>query len=551
MNRLAIACFLALLPATAYAEARTEYRAFWVDTFNTNFNSHHDVVAVVVQAKASGANAIVAQVRRRGDSWYLNSLEPPPDFIPIDPGFDPLRDLIAEAHANAIEVHAFAILGAIWNKNPSFLPSSTLGPPLNPNHVFNLHGGYDPVTNRIVPGPDNWLTRTLLPDGAAGITFQGHRIGAEFWIDFGHPAAAAYTVDVLMKLVRNYNIDGLHLDRIRYPELAATGQTPRTGANIGYNAQSIARFQQRYGIASDSPAPDPGDPLWSHWRRDQVTNIVRRVYLNVLAFRPELKVSAALIAFGDGPVTEEAWTSTEAYWRVYQDWRAWTEEGILDIAIPMNYKRDHIPAQAVWTDNWNEWTKNHQYGRSAMIGLGVYLNSIEGSLRQVRRSLEASAAGNRAIGVALYSLANPDTAVPANALSIPPGKDTPTRGSAEFAFALTVGNFAYEDPVVYSSPIFSEPALPPVMQWKESLLFGHAMGYAIRADGTPLDTAVVTMESVDGSVTRTTATDGGGFFGGVDLAPGKYIVAARLGPNVLRSAVVEVAAGSVTTVRLR
>src|SRR5205823_6586302 len=123
-----------------------------------------DVVAIVTQAQAAGANMLVAQVRRRGDAWYLQSLEPPPDFTPLDAGFDPLRDLIEAAHAKSMEVHAFTIVGAIWNKNPAFAPSATLGAPVRPEHVFNRHSGYDPVSQQIVPGPDNWLTRTLLPD---------------------------------------------------------------------------------------------------------------------------------------------------------------------------------------------------------------------------------------------------------------------------------------------------------------------------------------------------------------------------------------------------
>ena len=73
-----------------------------------------------------------------------------------------------------------------------------------------------------------------------------------------------------------------------------------------------------------------------------------RDYLAALAVKPNLKISAALIAFGGGPVCpstatcatdKEIWeksASAEAYWRVYQDWRAWTEEGIIDIAIPMS-----------------------------------------------------------------------------------------------------------------------------------------------------------------------------------------------------------------------
>ena len=171
---------MSMASASASAQSVSQYRAFWVDTFNTTLNNHSDIVAVVNNAKAAKANAIFAQVRRRGDSWYLNSLDPPPDFAPIVAGFDPLQDLIVEAHASGIEVHAFVIIGAVWNKNPNFAPSATLGPPTNPNHVFNLHGGYNPATQQIVQGPNNWLTRTLLPDGANGVSFQGHRVGSDF-----------------------------------------------------------------------------------------------------------------------------------------------------------------------------------------------------------------------------------------------------------------------------------------------------------------------------------------------------------------------------------
>ena len=175
-----------------------------------------------------------------------------------------------------------------------------MGPPTNPNHVFNLHGGYNPATQQIVQGPNNWLTRTLLPDGANGISFQGHRVGSDFWLDLGHPDAAAYTSDVLLHLARNYDIDGLHLDRIRYPEISVSGQTPSTGTNIGYNETSVARFQRRHGIAAGSPPPAKNNPLWNQWRRDQVSNLVRRVYLNAFAIKPHLKLSASLIAFGGG-----------------------------------------------------------------------------------------------------------------------------------------------------------------------------------------------------------------------------------------------------------
>src|SRR5688572_5911801 len=210
----------------ALAQPREEYRAFWVDTFNTLLNSHANVLTVINNAKLAKANAIFVQIRRRGDSWYLNTLEPLADRQTFTPsGFDPLQDLITEAHKpeNNLEVHAFVIIGAIWNRDPR---CPLLQPPTG--HIFLSRGGYSTTTANIAPGPNTWLTRTLLPDtgphqttcqtATPNISFNGHRFGADFWIDLGHPDAAAYTNDVLMRLVQNYNIDGLHLDRIRYPE---------------------------------------------------------------------------------------------------------------------------------------------------------------------------------------------------------------------------------------------------------------------------------------------------------------------------------------------
>ncbi len=73
------------------------------------------------------------------------------------------------------------------------------------------------------------------------------------------------------------------------------------------------------------------------------------------------------------------------------------------------------------------------------------------------------------------------------------------------------------------------------------------MGFARRTDNTPLDTATVTIKNLDNGTTRTTASDGGGFYGGVDLGPGQYLVKAELGQDVLYSCVAGVTPGQVTT----
>lgn len=542
-------CLLLCL-ATFVSAQRSEYRGFWVDTFNTEFNTHTDVVNIVNSAKSANANAIFAQVRRRGDAWYITALEP--KFAGIAAGFDPLADLITVAHAEGIEVHAFVSMGAIHRSNGA-APAITL--PASPLHVFNQHGGWDPASQTIVPGPNNWLTRTLLPDSFS-TSFQGHRFGSDFWIDFGHPDAEAYTVNVVMHLVNNYDIDGLHLERIQYPDFSAEGQTPANGANVGYNTVSVDRFNTHY---SRTGTPAAGDPLWMQWRRDQVTNIVRRVYLSAISAKPHLKLSGAFIAFGGAPASEAEWSSADAYWRVYQDWRAWTEEGIVDIAIPMNYKREHLAEQATQFQQWNEWTRNHQYNRSALIGLGSFINPVEGNLRQVRSSLISNPKTNSAKGVVFFSMAASNAIATTETSSTPlvnpfaiPPSITDIRSFAEFASSLVTGASPdgltrYEDPVTNPTAIFADVAAIPVHAWKATPTKGHLMGFARRPDGTALDTATVTIENLATGDLRTGATDGGGFYGGVDLAPGNYRVTASLGPTTLYACSAVVSAGVVTT----
>lgn len=527
---------LALLVAAACApelraQTRTEYRAFWVDTFNTNLNNHNDVLAVVNNAKAAKANALFVQVRRRGDSWYLNSLEPAGDRTPFAAGFDPLLDIITTAHAEGIEVHAFVIMAAVWGRAPNLFP------PESPSHVFNLHGGFNPATNTITPGPSNWLTRTLLPDNTTpGITYQGHRFGSDFWIDFGHPDAAKYTAEVVKHLVVNYDIDGLHLDRIRYPEFSVAAgqpaQTPSNGTNVGYNPTSVERFQRVNNIPVGSAPPATNNALWNQWRRDQVSNVVRRVYLEALAVKPQLKISAALIAFGGIANTNDAtWNSAEAYWRVYQDWRAWTQEGILDLVIPMAYKAEHTASVRPQYDQWDAWLRTHLYDRAGLMGQGASVNAVEGTLRQTRRTL-TPAGVTPLSGIIFFSMATNNIAVANNPFALPAPVNTPARTFAEFAAGLTTGK-SVNGATLYEpagqTPIFAVPANVPTFSWKLAPAKGHVKGEVFGPDEKPLDTAVVNIVNLDTQATRSTKTDGNGFFGAVDLVPGPY--RATVGPS--------------------
>jgi uncharacterized lipoprotein YddW (UPF0748 family) len=509
----ALALLAGIAPVSAQGQGQDgQYRAFWVDTYNSRLNSSADITAIVDRARSAGVNALFVQVRRRGDAWYLRGREPLPEGVAIDGGFDPLAEMLSQAHAAGIEVHAFVTVGAIWNM-------STL--PQQPDHVFNQHGfnAAGPL-----PAAANWLTRTRLPDGSQ-TSYGGYRFGTDFWLDFGHPDAAAYTVDLLVQLVKSYDLDGLHLDRLQYPELTEGGS-----ASVGYNDVSLDRFRRHYARAADSD-PSADDAAWSDWRRAQVTGLLRRIYLSVLAMKPRLKVSAGVVATGAAPTNEGGWAGTDAYARTFQDWRSWMEDGLLDVVVPLDFRAEHQASESDAFNGWVNWTRDHQYQRQALIGLGSYLNSIEGTLRQIRTTMQPAA--NPIDGVVLYSMGAHNAPVTRNPIAVPAGRDTPLRPFDDLSSGLrtgrTVSGQALESGITFTSSngaggVFASSSLP-ALTWKNGTArTGHVMGTVTNGDGRALDTATVVLESEDGGTRYTTATDGGGFFGRVDLAPGTWRV---------------------------
>ena len=469
---LRIACLL--LAGAALAGAQ-QYRAFWVDAFHRGGKSPAQIDQMLDDVVASRGNTVFAQIRRRADSYYLRSLEPPADDPDYSPAFDALQYLVERAHARGIEVHGWMTV----------TPAGTSS---NPAHLSNQHGAK-------AAGDAMWMT--VSARGAVSTS-----------VDPGHPAAARYLADVLLEPARWYAVDGLHLDYIRYPE----------DADYGYNPTAVARFQR---LKNKSGAPAASDPDWAAFRRDQVTALVRQIYLRAYEIRPSVKISGALITWGDGPTTDDQYRRLDAYNRVFQDWRGWLEEGILDLGMPMNYFRE--PQYAAWLNRWLEYEKDRQFGRGLVAGPAIYLNSVADSMAQLRRVLAPSAAGNSPFGVCFYSYASTNIL---NAAGVPiePNSDF-YRAAAE---------------------VFGSPVQPPTLPWKAAPARGHVLGNLTVEGGAPWlnDGVTVSIESDTGGKSVRTTTDGAGFFGAVDLPPDRYRVRLeRGGVEIVRLTPRDVAAG--------
>jgi uncharacterized lipoprotein YddW (UPF0748 family) len=351
-----------------------ELRGVWVDAFHDGFKTPQQVDELVAWARAANLNALFVEVRRRGDAYYLKSFEPRAEDPDLAPGFDALQYLIDKAHQGPqrLQVHAWLATLPIWWQRDT--------PPAALNHVFNLRG-------LTAGAADTWLM--YRDDGEA---WAGDSSSGTYYLDPGNPEVQNYTTQVYLNLLLNYDVDGIHLDQIRYYEGDAL--------HWGYNPTSIARFNQRFGRNPDGQ-PSPTDPDWVAWRRDQVTALVRRIYSAAKSIKPNVAVSAAVVTWGKGPRSAEDWQSQPAYTSVLQDWPDWLREGIVDYVLPMDYYRD-VGAQATWFDTWTSWQMTYLRRRGVVLGLGSYLNTADGALAQLTRARSLGP-----VGVALYSYAVP------------------------------------------------------------------------------------------------------------------------------------------------
>ncbi len=467
-----LAALLSFAGGGERAQGADEWRALWVDAFHGGIKTPSQTAQLVADARAGNFNAIVVQVRKRGDAYYESTFEPrATDISPS--GYDPLADLISQAHAGPepLQVHAWIVSYNIWN--------SENGIPAQPDHPFRLH--------------PEWLTFN-----ENGTQWDG----ANYQFDPALPAVQKHTFDVVMDLVTRYAIDGVHFDYIRYSESGSPGNH----SVWGYHPEAVARFNTLQGR---SGIPAAGDAAWLQFRRDQVTALVRKTWLSVLEARPEVCVSAACITFGNAPTsaTASAFAVTEPYRRVLQDWRGWLEEGILDLAIPMIYRRYDTASGVQGFADGGRRAQEYQAGRAAAIGVAFYLNSIADNLTQLKIARAAvPGSGLTASGAVGYSYAVPadsgeTRAMLYAALTDPASAELHTPGEA---------------------PLYLDPVSPPGMPWKSDPAFGHLLGFAL--DGrnqTALDGATVLLS---GPETRTLRTDATGFFGAVGLVPGAYML---------------------------
>ncbi|MCX7014222.1 MAG: family 10 glycosylhydrolase, partial [Candidatus Sumerlaeota bacterium] len=280
--------------SAAPASPPKETRALWVTRWD--YKTPDDVRAIIRNAAACYFNLVLFQVRGAATTFYPSSLEPwayeltskTPATLGRNPGFDPLRVALNEARQRGVELHAYINVLPGWKDKDV--------PPKSSKQVRAIH-------------PDWFLfTRAGKPMPAQGFYA---------FLNPMRPEVKDHVTAIVRELLDNYDLDGLHLDYIRFPGEYQNG-------DVGYDPVSLKLFQQKCGAT-----PDQAPEAWDQFRMDAVTDVVRRIYTTAKARKPSLMVSAAVTASRDKGLKENRQNALE-----------WLNGGCVDCLMPMNYTAD-------------------------------------------------------------------------------------------------------------------------------------------------------------------------------------------------------------------
>jgi uncharacterized lipoprotein YddW (UPF0748 family)/putative cell wall-binding protein len=364
-----------------------QLRGFWVHLFDQSLKSRSGISEVLDAAVAANLNTIVVQAVRRHDAFYDSDVLPRTTDPKMPPGLDLLDRLIPEAHARGLDVHAW------FSVMPTYHDSFTKnGERLPADHVHSRHG----------------------PNGSEASWMAAANDANYAFLDPGIPGVQDHVVATLREVVERYDVDGVHLDYLRY----AAG---------GSRMNPIA--EARYRRVGDGISLD-------EFRRRQTEDLARRVYLEVAEADPSVAVSMAAIAQGAGPTGSDlraSFRGTRAYADKFQDWPTWLDRGIVDMAFPMAYfQESRYPS---WYDQWTRFAGSLGRGVVA-VGQASYLNATSASLSQVGDALSLTDGAvlysyqqdtETGQGPLLRALASSRFSVPAPAPDVA-GKTAPTTG---------------------------------------------------------------------------------------------------------------------------
>ena len=351
-------------PDTAAPPLQREMRGLWIATVaNIDWPSRNsltpdqqlaELVDILTRAATTGINTIVFHVRPAGDALYNSAIEPWGIMLTgtqgASPGYDPLAFAIDEAHKRGMELHA-------W---------------INPFRAGNTSDTVKMVT------PHLFKTRRDL------IRIYGGNI----WMDPGEPDVQDHSMRVIADIVARYDIDGIHADDYFYPY------------QINDNAGKLVPFPDDATYSRYSGGLSRDD-----WRRANIDRFVERMYREVHAIKPTVKVG--LSPFGIWrPGFPPGITGLDAFSTIYADSRKWLQQGWVDYLAPQLYwsitsSGQSYPLLLDW------WIAQNTMGRHVWPGLAAYRvndgTASQFTMQEIPEQIKATRARPQSSGTILYN----------------------------------------------------------------------------------------------------------------------------------------------------
>lgn len=279
--------------------------AMWV--VRDQIKSPKSVDQIIDFAKRNGFTDLFVQVRGRGDAFYTSAMVPRAKVLPNN-GFDPLKYFLEKAHPKNLKVHAWINMFLLWSSDDK---------PRNKDHLYYRH--------------PEWFS--VDADGIKDINRKSRdfkKINTEgIYLSPLVPEVNEYLISVVKEIVENYNVDGIHLDYIRYPKSC-----------YDYNVTGRKRFKDIYAVdpillsisnksffsGMEAQTIETLMEKWADFRRDAITELIVGIRETIIATRKPIALSAAVKP-----------DPSEARNHFYQDWEKWLKLDYLDFAVPMNY----------------------------------------------------------------------------------------------------------------------------------------------------------------------------------------------------------------------
>jgi uncharacterized lipoprotein YddW (UPF0748 family) len=311
-----------------------EFRGVWVATVaNIDWPStpglstqaqQDELIEILDRCVAMNFNAVVLQVRPTADALYASDLEPWSYYLTGEMGkapkpfYDPLAFAVREAHARGLELHT-------W-----FNPYRAL----HPNNKGKV--------------AENHISKTH-PEVV-------HEYGPYLWMDPSEPVVQQHSLNVILDVVRRYDIDGVHLDDYFYPYIVQDDD------------------------GNDVPFPD--DRSWnaykdsggrlgrSDWRRKSVDDFIKELYKQVKQTKPHVQVGISPFGIWK-PGYPEHIKGFNQYEGLYADAKLWLNKGWIDYFTPQLYWEIDKPDQS-FTSLLRWWVQENRKGRHVWPGIAPY-----------------------------------------------------------------------------------------------------------------------------------------------------------------------------------